>query len=117
MIVLSFRHRRNDIFWFTLFHELCHIIRHSKKEVFIDTKDSGISKQLEEEADSFARRTLVPPQFDTALRALATQSEAIDFARAIGVAPGIVIGRMQHDHLIPPSRWTDLIERYRFDDD
>ena len=43
MVALSLRHRRNDIFWFTLFHELCHILRHSKKETFMDTKGSGIS--------------------------------------------------------------------------
>jgi HTH-type transcriptional regulator / antitoxin HigA len=117
MVVLSLRHRRNDIFWFTLFHELCHVLRHSKKETFVDTKGSGIAHLLEEEADNFASRTLIPPRFAGALRGLTTAVEVEDFARTIGIAPGIVIGRMQHDRLIPHSRWTHLIERYRFTDD
>ena len=62
MVVISLRHRRNDIFWFTLFHELCHVLRHSKKQIFIDAQVSGIAKELEDEADalhlesSFLRR-------------------------------------------------------------
>jgi HTH-type transcriptional regulator / antitoxin HigA len=117
MVVLSLRHRRNDIFWFTLFHELCHVLRHSKKETFVDTKGSGISQRLEGEADNFARRNLIPPQLAGALHNLSTAIEVEGFARTIGIAPGIVVGRMQHDGLIPHSQWTDLIERYRFSDD
>ena len=117
MVVLSLRHRRNDIFWFTLFHELCHVLRHSKKETFVDTKGSGISLQLEDEADNFASRVLIPPQLAGKLRHLSTAAELEEFAEAIGIAPGIVVGRMQHDGLIPHSQWTNLIERYRFADD
>ena len=117
MVVLSLRHRRNDIFWFTLFHELCHVLRHSKKETFVDAKGSGISQQLEDEADTFASRTLIPQQFTGVLRGLTTEMDVQEFARKIGIAPGIVVGRMQHDGLIPHSRWTSLIQRYRFADD
>jgi HTH-type transcriptional regulator/antitoxin HigA len=117
MIVLSLRHRRNDIFWFTLFHELCHLLRHSKKETFVDTKGSGIAKDLEDEADAFASRVLIPPQLAGKLRELSTAAEVVVFASAIGVAPGIVVGRMQHEELIPHSQWTSLIVRYRFADD
>jgi plasmid maintenance system antidote protein VapI len=117
MVVLSLRHRRNDIFWFTLFHELCHILRHSKKETFVDTKGSGISLQLEDEADNFASRVLIPPQLAGKLPYLSTAAEVEEFAEAMGIAAGIVVGRMQHDGLIPHSQWTNLIERYRFADD
>lgn len=117
MIVLSLRHRRNDIFWFTLFHELCHLLRHSKKETFVDTKGSGISQELEDEADAFASRVLIPPQSISQLREISTAAQAVAFATAIGVAPGIVVGRMQHDGLIPHSQWPSLIVRYRFADD
>lgn len=117
MVVLSLRHRRNDIFWFTLFHELCHVLRHSKKETFVDTTGSGISQQLEDEADSFASRTLIPQHFAGILRGLTTETDVAEFARTIGIAPGIVVGRMQHEGIIPHSRWTHLIQRYRFPDD
>jgi len=117
MIVLSLRHRRNDIFWFTLFHEMCHILRHSKKETFVDAKGSGIDHELEVEADIFASRILIPPHAADELHHLATTSHVEQFAERIGVAPGIVVGRMQHDHLIPYSQWTNLIDRYEFTDE
>jgi len=117
MIALSLRHRRNDIFWFTLFHELCHVLRHSKKETFVDTKGSGIASELEDEADAFASRVLIPSHSVGRLGQLATADDVVQFATAIGVAPGIVVGRMQHDELIPYSQWAGLIVRYRFADD
>jgi Zn-dependent peptidase ImmA (M78 family) len=117
LVVLSLRHRRNDIFWFTLFHELCHILRHGKKETFVDTKGSGIAEQLEGEADSFASRVLIPPQYAGRLGQISSAVEAESFAKTIGIAPGIVVGRMQHDGLISHSQWTQLIVRYRFADD
>lgn len=117
MIVLSLRHRRNDIFWFTLFHELCHLLRHSKKETFVDTKNSGIAEDLEDEADAFATRVLIPPHEAKKLNGLSTVDEVKAFANAIGVAPGIVVGRMQHDVMIPHSQWQHLLIRYRFADD
>lgn len=117
MVVLSLRHRRNDIFWFTLFHELCHVLRHSKKQTFVDSKGSGIAKELEDEADGFASRVLIPTQFAADLRQLQTAKAVQDFADSIRVAPGIVVGRMQHEGLIPHKQWPGLFVRYRFADD
>jgi HTH-type transcriptional regulator/antitoxin HigA len=117
MVVLSLRHRRNDIFWFTLFHEFCHLLRHSKKQTFIDAKGSDIATELEDEADAFAARVLIPPAAASALAGLTTIAEVRAFSKEIGVAPGVVVGRMQHDGLIPHNKWTTLIERYRFADD
>lgn len=116
MIALSLRHRRNDIVWFTLFHELCHLLRHSKKETFVDGNGS-IDSELEDEADAFASRVLIPPKAATRLPKLMTRLDVQAFAEEIGVAAGVVVGRMQHDRLIPHNRWTDLFVRYRFDDD
>jgi HTH-type transcriptional regulator/antitoxin HigA len=117
MVVLSLRHRRNDIFWFTLFHEFCHLLRHSKKQTFIDAKGSDIATELEDEADAFAARVLIPPAAASALAGLTTIAEVRAFSKEIGVAPGVVVGRTQHDGLIPHNKWTTLIERYRFADD
>lgn len=117
MIALSLRHRRNDIFWFTLFHELCHVLRHSKKQTFVDTKGSGIAEDLELEADRFASRVLIPAHQVARLRHLASAADVENFAAELGIAPGIVVGRMQHDGLVPHNQWTHLIVRYRFTND
>jgi HTH-type transcriptional regulator / antitoxin HigA len=117
MIALSLRHRRNDIFWFTLFHELCHVLRHSKKQTFVDAKGSGIAKELEDEADAFASRVLIPPQSAGQLHQLQTAKAVQEFSKTLGVAPGIIVGRMQHEKLIPHNQWPELFVRYRFADD
>lgn len=117
MIVLSLRHRRNDIFWFTLLHELCHVLRHGKKRTFVDNDHTTIEKDLEEEADAFAARQLVPVDAAHRLVHLHTAAEVEALAEELQVAPGIIVGRMRHQGLIPHSRWSKLIEPYRFDDD
>lgn len=116
MIALSLRHRRNDIFWFTLFHELCHLLRHSKKQTFVDGA-GGIDPELEAEADAYAARTLIAPKVSTQLQSISTLAEVREFARTIGVADGVVVGRMQHEGLVPHSQWTSAFVRYRFHDD
>lgn len=115
MIALSLRHRRNDIFWFTLFHELCHVLRHSKKQTFIDNGASAdIAAELEDEANQFAARTLIPPELAARIAQLRTAAQVKQFASDIGVAPGVVVGRMRHEGLIPHKQWAGLIETYRF---
>lgn len=116
MIALSLRHRRNDIFWFTLFHELCHLLKHSKRETFVDGIDT-IDEELEEEADAYAARVLIPAKASTRLPGLTTLAEVQAFAKSLGVADGVVVGRMQHDGLIPHSQWATAFVRYRFGDD
>lgn len=117
MVALSLRHRRNDIFWFTLFHELCHVLRHSKKETFVDSSVGHIAAELEEEANAFAARLLIPPHHAARLRWLNSAADVSAFAKELGIAPGIVVGRMRHDGLIPQSQWTGLIDHYEFLDD
>lgn len=116
MIALSLRHRRNDIFWFTLFHELCHLLKHGKKETFVDGTDT-IDQTLEDEADAYAARVLIPPKAAARLPSLTALTEVQAFAKSVGVAEGIVVGRMQFDGLIPHSQWSTAFARYKFGDD
>ena len=56
---LSLRYKSNDQLWFTFFHEAGHIIKHGRKEIFIEgTNPDG---EKEEEANVFARDKLIPP--------------------------------------------------------
>lgn len=117
LVAMSFRHLRNDIFWFTLFHEICHVLKHSKKEMFVHVANSQVAQALEDEANTFAANHLIPPEDAHMLKHLKTADAVADFALQVGVAPGIVVGRMQHDGLIPYNRWTKLFGRYRFPTD
>lgn len=117
VIQLSLRYKSNDHLWFTFFHEAGHIIKHGRKEVFIEGND--LDSQKEEEADAFARDRLIPPAeyrrfvFSWDGRSLAPIET---FANRIRIAPGIVVGRLQHDKRLPNSHGNRLKIFYRWPD-
>ena len=60
VILLKVENQREDTFWFNFFHEMGHIVKHSKKDVFIDFDKNGEKNDLEIEADKFASKMLIP---------------------------------------------------------
>ncbi|MFA5829755.1 MAG: HigA family addiction module antitoxin [Candidatus Gracilibacteria bacterium] len=58
LIQVSLRYKYADCFWFTFFHEISHLIKHSKKEVFVDFNKGHDNSELEQEADQFAQKKL-----------------------------------------------------------
>lgn len=115
VIQLSLRYKSNDHLWFAFFHEAGHIIKHGRKEIFIE--GNGVDGQKEEEADAFARDRLIPPteycRFVSSWdgRSLAPIET---FAGRIKIAPGIVVGRLQHDKRLPNSHGNGLKVLYRW---
>jgi len=98
LIQLSNRGKRNDLFWFALFHEIGHLLLHSKKETFIDLEVAEKNKSdIEREADDFAGTLLIPRDYHAAMLAARTPSDAAVLAGALGIAPGIVAGRIRRD--------------------
>ncbi len=62
LIQLSDRYKRNDVFWFTFFHEAGHIILHGKKDIFLENLEySEMDARKEQEADAFAKRWTARP--------------------------------------------------------
>lgn len=119
LVQLSLYGKTNDKFWFTLFHEAAHILLHAKekKTVFLDDPTKkGVDSKEEREANEWAGNSLVPPEYADGLRGLKTKSQVQAFARGIGIHPGIVVGRLQHDGLIEPSWMNDLKVSFRFRD-
>jgi HTH-type transcriptional regulator/antitoxin HigA len=113
LIQLSLYGKQNDRFWFSFFHEAAHILLHGqhKKSVFLDDPSkAGSSSREEQEANAWARDFLIPPGEARKLETLArTKAAVIQFARSIGVHPGIVVGRMQHDRLLD-VRWLNELK-------
>ena len=98
VIQLSARHMSDDQLWFSLFHEAAHILLHSKKNVFVHERN-GNDTDIEVQADKWAADFLVPPRrwnnlIDTYEF---TESAILRFAYEQGIAPGIVVGRLQHE--------------------
>jgi len=115
VIQLSLRYKSNDHLWFTFYHEAGHIVKHGRKEVFIE--GNGFDGEKEEEANVFARDTLIPP---AALRNFIQSWDGRslvpikNFAQKINIAPGIVVGRLQHDGLLLNSHGNRLKVFYQW---
>lgn len=114
LIQMSLRLKSDDHFWFTFFHEAAHIIIHGKKELFIE---SGTHTEKEEEANQFARDFLIPPvELKTFLQdnEKPTLQQVESFAKSIGISPGIVVGRLQHDKIFPFNKGNHLKKKLEF---
>ena len=117
LIQLSLYGKTNDKFWFTLFHEAAHILLHSKekKAVFLDDPNKNQADNAEEhEANTWAGDFLIPSKYKSELSSIRSKSDCFAFAERLGIHPGIVVGRLQHDGLIEPSWMNDLKVSFRF---
>jgi len=102
LIQVSLRGAHIDRFWFTFFHEIGHLLKHGKKDQFIEfeKRDSGELENKEKEADDYASKTLIP---DIAFSKFVSSGNALNdegivsFAKEINISPAIVAGRIAHE--------------------
>ncbi|EFH13599.1 hypothetical protein HMPREF0731_0194 [Pseudoroseomonas cervicalis ATCC 49957] len=114
-MVLSFRYRTDDQFWFTFFHEAGHLLLHGKDALFLED-GSDVTSPEEAEANEFAARLLIPDALLTEFRALRPLPKDIfDFARRAEVAPGMIVGQLQHHNRLGKDRLNYLKRRYSWD--
>jgi len=114
LIQLSLRYKTDDLLWFTFFHEAAHILLHGKRDVFVEYR--GVDNPKEREANEWAGEFLVPAAawrgFVESLPAKPGESAIVAFAREQGIAPGIVLGRLQHrEKLVSPALHNHLKHR------
>ncbi|NLI08229.1 MAG: ImmA/IrrE family metallo-endopeptidase [Thermotogaceae bacterium] len=119
MIMLSLRYKTDDHLWFTFFHEAAHILLHGKREVFLEDDDevSEDVRAKEEEADWFASDFLIPPEAFRRFHprgAHISHEDIIEFAQQLGIAPGIVVGRLQHEKIVPLQNFNHLKQRFHW---
>ena len=116
IIQLSLRYKTNDHLWFTFFHEAGHILLHGKKELFLEGAN-GLDPEKEQEANAFAENELIEKKiFKQYIQSTAryTKSSIVQFAKQVGIAPGIVVGQLQHKGVLPRSHCNDLKQRYEW---
>ena len=108
VVGLTARGKDADKFWFSLFHELAHIaLGHVGRP-------NGTSEDEEKAADKWSGDTLISSDDFEAFREERDHSErrVLQFAKAQGIAPGIVVGRMQLEGMIKYSMLNNLKEKY-----
>lgn len=114
LIQLNLRYKWADVFWFTLFHEVAHLLKHRRERVLVDGEGVNGDPIIEAEANQWASDFLIPPD---AWRTFASEgdfgkSRVAAFASEIGVAPGIVAGRLNKEGLAPYSALASLKRRF-----
>ncbi|HIM96920.1 MAG TPA: ImmA/IrrE family metallo-endopeptidase [Gammaproteobacteria bacterium] len=114
LLMLSGRHKSDDHFWFTFFHEAGHLVLHNAKSLFLEGSDS-ISGTEEDEANQFSMNLLIPSEYQEELKHLSPNPRSIlRFAKKIGVSPGIVLGQMQFARLCSHSSTLNRL-KIRYD--
>lgn len=122
LIGLTLRYKTDDQMWFSFFHELGHLLLHKKVRSFVldnvadDLFDRIVDPEMEKfeaEANQFAADTLIPPERLAAFikRETFSNDDIYDFSEAIGVSPGIVVGRLQYIGLLAPYQGNALKQK------
>ena len=105
MLMISDRNAYSDSFWFTLFHEIGHIVNGDFGISFIDQ-----TGEIEDLANEFAAKALIPQEQyqDFVSGKIFTVSSIRKFAKQINRDPGIVLGRLQNDGHVKYNDWNLL---------
>jgi len=101
IIQLSAYGKDADKMWFTLFHEIGHVLKHGKREQFISFT-SGVKSTDEQEADAFAAEALIPSSAYSSflMRGNFSEQAIRDFASQQEIHTGIVVGRLKNDGIL-----------------
>ena len=110
VVGLTLRGKDADKFWFSLFHEIGHILLgHLNQKA-----DNSNEPDMESESDQFARDKLISPNaFQSFVEQNLFTRESIQmFSKAVGIDPGIVVGRLQKEGYIEFSWFNDMKTKY-----
>jgi len=116
LIQLSARHQSDDHFWFTLFHELGHVLCHGATSgdfIDLDGAERGVDV-LEDEADTFATRVILGETTTIESVPHGDYRDVIREAARLGVGPGLLAGQLQYHGLAAQDRLNGLKRRYRW---
>ncbi len=114
LIQVSVRYTWGDIFWFSFFHEAKHILDQRVREIIVDGLNNRDDSH-EKEANEFARDLLILPEVwrPFVVRKPRSFREVKRFARDVGIDPGIVVGRLQNEKVIPPTNLNSLRSQFK----
>jgi HTH-type transcriptional regulator / antitoxin HigA len=101
VIGLSLRYSRLDIFWFTLMHELAHIVLHHHllSEPILEDLDNAPEGVVEAQADRLARDSLISRSDwrSSPVKYSSSEANLRSSSAKVGVHPSITAGRLQRE--------------------
>ncbi|MFT0892973.1 ImmA/IrrE family metallo-endopeptidase [Pseudochelatococcus sp. G4_1912] len=114
MLLMSFRHRSDDHFWFTMFHEIGHLVLH-QAHTFVEGEMAAYDHR-EDEANDFARRCIIPDDRTSEFEELLPEKmPVLRFSASLRIAPGLTVGQMQKWRKIGPEKLNYLKRRWTWD--
>jgi HTH-type transcriptional regulator / antitoxin HigA len=117
LIQISDSGKKEDIFWFTLFHELGHTLKHlfnKKKDSFIDLENEEES-HCEIEADNFAKDILIPNSlYQGFIKEQFGESDIENFSQKIDIDSGILVGRLCKEGLFNFAKGSKFRRKIEF---
>lgn len=112
VVALTLRYDRIDSFWFTLMHELGHIVA-GHQGSYLDDLDNLEVNDEEIQANQKAANWLIDSQalhnFITGTKNHFSRKVIEQFARTQRRHPGIILGRLHHDDLVPHQNMRALL--------
>ena len=113
LLLLTDRNKASDIFWFSLFHEIGHIL---ENDFSSDEGNSESYLRSEEQADQFAKDFLIRLEDYQAFvkNGNFDKTDIICFAEEIDIHPSVVLGRLQNEGILGFDRFRELKENYYF---
>lgn len=102
VIGMTIRHDREDNFWFTLIHEVAHIILHYRTGLaagfFDDIEDQALG-DLEDQANLFASELLVPSEVwaRSPARIAKSPEPIMALAKKLSISPAILFGKARKE--------------------
>ena len=104
LIMITTTKKSEDKFWFSVFHEIGHILKHSKKECFVDFKEGESvlqeDKKIEREANLFAEKHLIPDfryVRENTMKSEDIKHTIFKVSKEIKRSPAIIAGRIAHE--------------------
>lgn len=106
IVLLSVRNKYADTFWFTLFHELAHLVLHHEENIPLN----NLEDEVENRVNEIAKDMLIPK--DKYLEFIEENDFSIagikQFSEAIKIHHCIVIGRLQYDGVLDHKNMNSL---------
>lgn len=100
IIALTGRYKFIDTFWFTMVHEIAHVLLHPKRMTFMHFDKSGIARddhdQQEAAADAFAATIFLSDRQRCELVLLENNGDVERFANKTNLSVGVIAGQYGH---------------------
>ncbi|HEM8820268.1 TPA: ImmA/IrrE family metallo-endopeptidase [Raoultella planticola] len=102
VIAMSLRYSRLDNYWFTLLHELSHVVLHYERleaPIIEDLDVNDPDNLVESQADRLALDSFIPRNLwrGCAVKESLKEDDLFAFAKEIGIHPAIIAGRVRNE--------------------